>query len=286
MILKLIASLAIAGSSFHPAVGAHPPTDSLNAWVQAEKTLGHMTAQRIYYQSLPPSFTTDNFCSGLPLDATCVVSYKTPNQNVVSYVKSVPADRKVVLIFHHEPECGGTFPGHADFPSEQAFLNEFEIQSNLIRSADNPAVKVAMVACVTDYQLPYSPSQPGHDASNCGWIPPRQYVDFYYGDIYDNNVSGAWNIPGMLRWLQCTRDHHRRRGIAEWGIPHSTGCNAQLTRAEDLGLSYQFFERRMPRMQMLLYFWVDGLGVCQDWQFHEPDAVLEWHRIENGTVYK
>ncbi len=250
------------------------PTNALSSWKAANTAIGPLHTDRVFYRTLPSSYWADRYCSGLPAQVMCIVSYKTPTVNVAAYVKSVPTGRPVIMVFHHEPEDG-------DFPSGSAFVAAFEAQSNLIRAAaaGRSDIQVAMVAGTSRQYA--NPSGHGWD---CSYIPPARYVDHYFADIYDPTGVMLENDPGFTRWQYCTAGRHRSRGITEWGIGPTKCMTSGLTRAHVMARDEQWLRERFPHMYLLEYWWVDDSateGTCADWKFTSPAEISAWKSAED-----
>lgn len=250
--------------------------DSVQNWAKANSILDNgLQSDRVFYRTLPPSYSSDTNCSGLPAGVVCIVSFKTLNTNVVSYFKSVPDGHPVIGVFWHEPE--------GDFSSGSQYVGKFESQSRLIRSVHNHNVQVAMIAGGSQYM---NPQRHGWD---CSYIPPASYVNHYFMDLYDATDVGAMNIPSIHRWLHCTQGRHRSRGIAEMGIAPSKCSTSGMTRNQVLKSDLQWFPTVMPNMYLLEYWWSDSSGqtpsYCTDhWQFTDQTNIHTWIAAERGWL--
>lgn len=288
-LLGILSIAVVSFMSFSPASGSTRVatwigarggiTNNLSYWVDANKTIGPLQTDRVFYRTLPTSYWDDNYCSGLPASVMCIVSYKTPTTNVASYVSSVPKTRPFQITFNHEPEGG-------DFSSGASFVSQFEQQVDIIRAAANASgrtnVKPVMIAG-SSYQY----AKPERNGYNCSYIPPAKYVSHYYADIYDYDVVGLQNLPGFQRWLQCTSGLHRTRGITEMGIAPTFCSISGLTRTQVLRRNVNYLPTVMPKMFMLEYWWVDTRvtdGTCGDWKFTDSTTINLWKNILAGTV--
>jgi hypothetical protein len=247
-------------------------------WMTANDTIGSLQVDKIFYRrALPPSYSGST-CADLPKDVVCLIAYKTPTVNVASFVSSIPADRAVVMIFHHEPE--------GDFPSGSNYVAQFEAQSTLIRRAARDAPNVFVADDAASFQ--YLPGQPG---ANCSYIPPAAYADFYLADHYQPRPNGQKLPNGQhgedwTTWLNCVGRTHKPIGLAEYGLG-PCGANGSTTRARSL-LADNSYLKDLPSaigapVLIWSYWWVhqDPVSSCQDWKFDAPVTNV-WRSIQAG----
>jgi hypothetical protein len=236
-------------------------TSTLDGFDLANSAIGLLKATRLFYpHSLPASFA-GTVESQLPQGVIPIVSYKTLNTNVVSYVRSV--NRPLWLCFHHEPE-------HA-YSSGSVFVQQFESQSNLIRSVHNSFVKVIMIA--GSYQ--YRPGKIGHDGS---FIPPAQYVDYYGVDVYQYPQS-AWPSDGLAnygqfqRWLRLVKPLGKPLAITEYGIAGVSNAarDARIT------LDARYLQSAFGGKLALLEYWWNG-----ECQFTDAATIATWRAVVSG----
>lgn len=264
------ASSATARARARPArpaqfVGAH----ALN-WRSADSVIGPMRSDKIFYppsEPLPPRWPRDSY--GLARGALAIVAYKVPTENVLSFVRSIPRNRPVTMVFWQEPE--------AHLRASQ-FRAEFEQQSRLIHSARRPNVKVAFDASIWRYQPQYRASY------DCQFVPKRQYVDYYYGDVYEPNDQTLRGERQFQRWTHCTAHRGRRRGLAEYGLGD---CQGNAYRARTIMSDASYLSRNYPYLQVLSYWWNDtshnsGTSCHNDWQFTDHPGVSAWRALESA----
>jgi hypothetical protein len=267
-VLALAASPA--GAQAAKPAGAPPPVATwIGArsipWPTGNTAIGPLKTQRVFYPSALPARYSASQCASLPAGVMCVISYKTPGTNVASFVKSIPASRPVMMIFHHEPEGG-------DFASGAQFVSEFESQSDLIRSAAAAAgltnVQVAMAAGTYQYQ-------PGKAGTNCSYIPPAHYVDHYTADVYQPRLGGLQNRSGFVRWRACTQGLGRSRGVTEYGLG---SCSGAASRQQTMAADAVYLRSAFPHLYLLEYWWVDdsNVGPCRNWKFTDQATISEW----------
>lgn len=287
LLAALIAALWLVTSVFarSPAPAAYHVGAAAKDLGEANATIGPLHEVRVYEQTTLPGDYADTRCSQLPVE--CVLSYKDAMSYsaILSFVKTVPKSHPTIIVFHHEPECGGNGPGGEDM-SPATFRQEFEQQSSYIRKAakkaGNTSVQVAMVACSYSYQEPYDATERGHDGAypNCAFIPPRSYVDFYLVDIY-NYKPGSGNVavnPSTAAkwngWLKCVRGKNRRLGVAEYGlyVPGS----AATQRVKQLKADDRYFKTFAPATFPVWSYFYEG----PDWTFMDSPTIKEWKAIE------
>jgi hypothetical protein len=274
----VIAGLALAASpaaaqAAKPAGDLPPVATWIGArsdpWTTGNATIGPLRTQRLFYPAALPASYSGSSCASLPPGVLCVISYKTPNTNVASFVKSIPANRPVMMIFHHEPE--------GDFASGAQFVSEFESQSDLIRSAAAAAglanVQVAMAAGTFQYQ-------PGKAGADCSYIPPTRFVNHYTADVYQPRLGGLQNRSGFVRWRECTQGLGRTRGITEYGLG---SCPGATSREQTMSADAAYLRRAFPLLYLFEYWWMNdsNVGPCRDWKFTDQATITEF---KSGAV--
>jgi len=179
-------------------------------WQGANGAFGPLHSARIFYSGQLPASFVGSAGSDLPDDVTLVVSYRTADTNVASYVCSIPATKKVVLSYSHEPE-----QQDPRFASGADYVTAFTAQSAKIRAAAEScgvgSVKVAMIALTWSYAVT---TRRGY---TCSFIPPASTLDYYLADTYDRTQLSLAREPGFQRWKTCT-EGSVPRGLAEHGI--------------------------------------------------------------------
>lgn len=281
MIVPLLAAVALLVMAAPPAgaqtriatwIGARG-----TAWTTANSTIGPLQTQRVFYSTTLPTTFAKSQCAPLPGNVMCIVSYKTANTNVASFVSSIPAGRgaPVMMVFHHEPEN--------DFPSGADFVSEFDAQSAAIRAAARSAglstgptgeVEVDMTAGSYQYG---TASRHGYD---CSYIPPASAVDHYTVDVYQGELGGLAKNTGFVRWLTCTRGKGINRGITEYGLGD---CQGNTAREQDMAADAAYLPTVLPHLYLLEYWWVNTTSACdQSWQFTDAATIAEWKSIESG----
>lgn len=248
-------------------------------WMTANKSIGALQLDKIFYPRALPVSYRGSTCAGLPKKVVCLVAYKTPTVHVGSFVSSIPAGRTVVMIFHQEPE--------GDFPSGQDFVGQFEHQSALIRRAANgaPNMFVADDAGTSRYQ-------PGYPGADCSYIPPAAYTDFYFADHYEPRPTGLDLPKGQqggdwARWLSCVEPMHKPIGLAEYGLG-TCSARGNVAREQAL-LSDSSYLKSLPaviRAPVLIwnYWWVNDsvFSLCKDWLF-TGTMLNAWRSVKAGT---
>jgi hypothetical protein len=276
--LALVFAAAVnAGAATKPHrvatwIGAHSNLGDPATWAAANAAIGPLQTQRVFFTpTLPASYADDPQCSTLPAAAMCVISWQTPDVNVASYVRSIPSSRHVEMVFTHEPE-GTANSGAPKFPSGAAFVAAFKTQSAEVRAAaaGRKNIEVAMVAELYEYG---APGMPGY---GCSYIPPKSTVDHYFADLYDPTGTLAADDPGLARWMSCTANMGKTRGLAEWGVGPSSCIASGLTREQVMSQDLADFAHLFPSMFLLEYWWVDNSVTsgqpCRNWQFATSEA--------------
>jgi hypothetical protein len=267
-------------------IGAAEP-GSVAGWQAGDAAIGPLQTQRVFYPGPLPRAYTGSYCEQLERvngdGLTCIVSYKDADlatNNVVSYVRSIPADVNAWLVFHHEPE-DDTFPGGGG----REFVMDFERNVAAIRSAAGCTdchIKVAMAANAYQYHSAGRYSL----GTGCSFIPPAQYVDAYFVDVYEPKPTGAplERGPASIEWddwLHCVTaadeaasGHRKPLGIAEYGLGTAApdAIRARTIRADDTYL-------RSFRHLALWEYW----DVGPEWAVTgHPLAAAAWRSVAGG----
>jgi hypothetical protein len=257
-----ISSHGRRAAQFRPAqyVGAH----ALD-WSQANRVLGPMRSDKVFYpasQPLPPRWPKNSY--GVSRGALAIVAYKVPTKNVLSFVRSIPRNHEVTMVFWQEPEA------HV---SASWFRSEFEAQARLIHSAHRSNVTIAYDASTYRYQ------RWDRSAYDCQYVPPRHYADYYFGDVYEQNDQSLRRLPWFERWVHCTAHHGRARGLAEYGLG---SCQGTFVRMETMLGDASYLGRHFPYLHVLSYWWDQRKSTsCHtDWQFTDPGTINAWREIE------
>jgi hypothetical protein len=173
--------------------------------------------------------------------------------------------------------------------SAATFTAAFEEQSDLIRSAHNPEVRVATSAKISQYR-------PGVNvaATRCGYIPPPDYVDYYLAAVYDPYLRGIAKTDGggFGVWQRCTSAPHRPRGLVEYGlglgIPGSTSCEPESRRTEVMRSDIGYLRARLPDLVVLEYWWStrEANPPCvRSWQFPTGSSTGDlWRTLARHTI--
>lgn len=233
---------------------------------EALAKLGPLENQRLFWKASLPANFTKTPGHDLPKGVTAVVSYKEPTTNVKSFLQSIPADRPVIMIYHHEPEeeYGG---------NGKKFVAEFVAQSKLIRSVAGANVKVAMAAMTYQYDK-------NRNGVGCDYIPPPESVDYYLADNYVDTPDGDGlaKDPEWLGWLGCVEGKGKPLGLAEYGLGTGAGnaVRAQTMRRDDAYIKANF-----PDFVIWSYWWVD-MGGKQNYKFTDAAGIAAWKSISLG----
>lgn len=273
-------------------------------WTTANNTIGPLQTDKIFYnpaagRPLPSTFPGST-CDSLPANVVCLITYKpidptnytTIDPTVTSFVRSIPSDRTVIMIYYNEPEnINNNISG-------STFVTEYEHEVGVVRQAANdaPNVFTAMAAMAYEYRNP-SPGDPGGDARNCSYIPPPQYTDFYLIDAYQamttgkdlaNETTGEWN-----NWLSCVSGYNKPIGLAEYGLGTQTSsCINGGTREESMVADDAYLESLAGSSTinapviMWEYWWADDSAKtgdpCKNWKFTDSTTINNWQSIEAG----
>jgi hypothetical protein len=271
---RIVEAAAVGGAHHHHFFSPSRPAQFVGAyaadWRNANRVLGPMRSDKIFYppwEPLPQRWPKTSY--GLTRGALAIVAYKYPTKNVLSFVRSIPRTREVAMVFWQEPE--------AHVPASQ-FMSEFKAQSRLIRSAHRSNVAVAFDAGTYRYQ-PWDRS-----AYSCGYVPPRRYVDYYFGDVYETNDQSLQHLPYFQRWVHCTAHRGRARGLAEYGLGN---CQGSVVRAKTILADTAYMSRSFPHLHVLSYWWSDtspnsGTSCHTDWQFTDRTTISAWRGIESA----
>lgn len=267
-------------------------------WTAANSQIGPGDTHRIFYGgNLPASFDSD----GTPANVTCIVSYKVTGTNFASYVNSIPANRQVILIFHHEPEGDTQFTGGADF------VSQFKAQSDSLRAlgchpgGSHPNVRIAMCAAGFPYRNNGTADVlAGNYLRGLGATSPASgwpYVDMFTKDIYQGSGGTGdavgWSTNGLANnqywqnWLGLVTDPSvvgtvQPLGITEYGVDDPVGNTARNTRIK-LDLAYLAANSfNGAPWQMMCYWWESLAGDPNQAQFTDAPTIATWQQAETG----
>lgn len=283
-------------------IGAEDGSGGCQAFSAANSAIGPLQACKIFYgpgSALPGTYS-GSVCASLPVNVTCLISYKVMTTNVASYVESIPAGRNVILTYWQEPE-NDSF-SYNGLTGGAAYVAEYENQVNLIRSsaasASRANVFVAMDAM--DYQYDQGTSHNlGGAGGACSFIPPSSYADFYLSDHYEFTASGSnmsadsgsraeWN-----GWLGCVKGQGKPIGVAEYGLNcgQTGGSGAEpnaLTTSKGMAADNTYLQGNPDGLPVAIweYWWDtngDPSGNCQFTPGGSPggsQAVQKWRASE------
>jgi hypothetical protein len=203
-----------------------------------QAAIGPGETHRLFYQSLPATFDAD----GSPASVTVFASFKAQltQAQIQPYIHTMPAGRKLVLIYHHEPE--------GDYTTGAQFVSEFQQESTRIRAAASAEGRSADVrVCMCSAGAPYRPAANGGDAEALAGNYLRglgPYVDMFTKDVYQGSggTSGTyWSSNGLANlsywtsWLALVTDPSvvgtiKPLGITEYGVDDPVGNTARYNR--------------------------------------------------------
>ena len=267
-------------------IGVRPPGNTLANFQTANTSVGPVMTARYFNGGALPAKFAGTIYDQLPAGVIPIISYKTMNTNVASFVKSVT--KPTWIIYHHEPEGN-------DYPNGAAFVNEFKSQSDLIRAQNNPFVKVVM--CAGSYQY-----RNGGNGTDGSYLPPSRYVDYYTIDIYQHQSQAwSWSSKGLennqawVNWTALVRPLGKPFGITEYGIDqdNTTTALANSTRNERIKLDCAYLRANFTPDELILweYWWIDvGAGgnpstsPNEYYQFTDSATENTWKQIASGTL--
>jgi len=273
-------------------IGAETTPGDCASFSTADSTIGPLQSCKIFYDpnTVLPSSYSGSVCDGLPQDVTCLITYKVATTHVASFVGSIPAGKNVILNYWQEPE-------HSWSGTGASFVSAFETQSNLIRASTTAAnaenVFVAMDS--TNYQ--YGTTSSDDNGTDCSFIPPSAYADFYFGDQYEQTAPGT-NIANdplpstppndsvsikWSNWLSCVSPQNKPIGLAEVGYNcgQSGGVGSDpngATTTSAMAADNTYLAGDPDGLPVVLYeyWWNSNVG-CQ---FTGASQVSEWQSIE------
>jgi hypothetical protein len=268
-------------------VGAETSAGDCDQFSAANSTIGPLQSCKVFYDpsvALPSSFNGST-CDGLPQNVTCVISYKVATTNVSNFVGSIPAGKNVVLIYWQEPE-------HSWSGTGASFVTAFETQSNLIRTSTTAANAENVFVAMDSSNFQYGAAGGGNsNGTDCSFIPPSAYADFYFADQYERNSSGN-NFANDIKdngvntewnnWLSCVSPQNKPIGVAEVGYNcggDGTGANPNgATTTQAMGADNTYLAGDPAGLPVVLYeyWWNNNVG-CQ---FTGSSQINEWHSIE------
>jgi hypothetical protein len=296
VIAVLLSSLGFIGGQAAQAqtpVAAYTGAYAKNAptWPVADQKIGPLQSDKYFYDTLPTSYDDPTWggapgcgTSTYPSNILCIITYDIPTTNLASFIKSMNGTHhEIILVFVNEPE------GPGKFPSGQAYVKEFEGQSNLIReyvkeylsSATRPEIQIAEDSTYYQYD-PGTKHDNGGSVSSpggCPYIVPTQYLNYYLIDIYRHMSSAAslgqnveWNT-----WAACTKNGNGvDRGIAEYGV--NCGNNNSSVLTDTLIDDNTYLKENFPGLEVWNLWYYGGCVFGNKY-----GAITEWKTIEAGN---
>ena len=272
---------------------------SVQAWLQMHSTVfgGQNNANKQFYSGTQKMSTwqtghlpTDNE-SQLPPGALKVITYKDAQiPSLAGYVRSIPADQEVWMVYFQEAEN--------DYPNgDYATFIKTTIQcSDTIRAVGNPNVKVVQDSAGSKYGVKGSTAQQGL------WVVPPEHIDIYAVDCYQNAAAGGWPTQGLANftefqtWLSVYAKLGRPLAITEYGLD---ACQGDAARNARLMLDHAYLQTAFgggPKavspfpLQAWIYWYSNCTAGqlatdCQhQHQFTDAASVATWTSVCAGTL--
>ena len=237
---------------------------------QAVSQIGTPKVTRLFYKALPAKFDRQ----GIPSGVLLIVSYKEENTNVASYVRSIPSNQPVQLVFHHEPEM--------DYTSGSTFVSQFNAQEKLAKVA-NPNVPFAFIGGGFSYRS-------GHHGYTGSFIPPnadRYYLDSYQRGVGYSPIRPAAQDPSVQRYMALlTQKGKRFNGFTEYGRGATDATHpltsAMVQQRVSVYAADDAYLRSLRGVQVWSYWYTtDGSGSNSGRQWRLTDATSQraWRSI-------
>jgi hypothetical protein len=262
MLVTVPAEAATAQST--PLVGARVNDITFK---QATTELGSLKVTRLFYQKLPSTFNRQ----GIPNGVLLIVSYKQPNTNVASYVRSIPTGQQVQLVFHHEPE--------ADYADGSTFVSEFNAQQKLAEAA-NQSIRFAFVAGAFAYRS-------GHQGYSGSFIPPhadRYYLDSYQRGVAYSPIRPAAQDPAVQRYMALLAQKGKLfNGFTEYG----RGCKDATQPLTDAMVQQRLkvfaadntYLRSLRGIRVWSYWYTTDVKSDRQWRLTDSRSQQGWRAI-------
>jgi hypothetical protein len=282
LLIAAIAVFAALAAPF-PSPRPHPPsgvgpllvgarTNDIS-WSQATSEVGALKVTRLFYGTLPTKFTRQ----GIPEGVELIVSYKTQNTNVASYLASIPHGEAVQLAYHHESE--------GDYADGSTFVSQFNAQEQIAHQA-NPAIPFVFIGGGYQYG---SAKRSGYDGS---FIPPA--ADRYYLDSYQQGITGsplrpASQDPSVQRFITLLHERGKQfNGFTEYGrgmtdSTHPLTADLVQQRLNVLSADDTYL-RSLPGFQVWSYWYTNdsktaGTNPVKQWRLTDTKSQQAWRNI-------
>lgn len=264
------AGAAPSGSTY---VGAWGGPDS-TGYASANAAIGPLDATKVFYGTLPATWAGSK-SAAFPAGTVQVIAYNTPDTNVVSFAKSIPAGQIVYFSYQSEQEAA-----YAGAAGAAQFVSQWEAQVNLIRSVGN--ADLGYVPSSAIYQYDGSNAA----ATACDYLPPPQYVTAYGADVYQHQLGGGgtWpanglsDFPRFQSWLHCV-PAGARIAITEYGVDGTVSAAERNTRIQQ---DAAYLATLNP---LTWIYWYGNMGSpAKDYIFTDAPTVATWKAIEAGNV--
>lgn len=247
---------------YHLKVGAHT-----NNWTTDNAAIGPLKAQRLFRSGALPTQFAGSLADGYPDDVTVYLSYKTAGATA-SFVASIPGNKRIRLIYHHEPE--NEYGGNG-----AAFVAEFVAEYGIVK-ATNPGIDMGMAAMTYQYKA-------GRHGAGGTFLPPPGSVDFYAADNYESVPQRLSSSVEFLGWYNLVKDRNKELVLTEYGVgdvavaPYSTE-RVLTMQADNAWLSAN------GRFSDWLYWYSSGANGT-NWKFTDQPSKNMWSilcRTHNG----
>jgi hypothetical protein len=248
-----------------------PTAASISAdYTWATGYLGSLNCTKLFYPGTLPQFFGNTLADNLEAGVLPVICYNTPDTNVTTYCQGVT--KPVILVYDQEPEGKGS--------AGATFVSEFKRQSDMIRGAGNPLVKVAVDSGGYLYGLTGSGTPrdadvyAGNFLTGLGSVSAssgQPYADMFLIDCYpdadNSDLLSTW--PAFQRWLALVTDTsivgvERPKGLGEYGRGAQDGSATRLSRFQS-DMSYLtdtssggFLGQQAFPVQFFSYWWADN----------------------------
>lgn len=226
--------------------------------------VGPVGGMRLFY---PAALSTTYDASQLPSGVVPFVSYKTPQTNIASFLKSLPASGR--LTFHHEPE--------ADYPSGAAFTGEFDREYQSAKAARS-SIPFGMIAGAYQYRAGAGGASQGNGYDG-SYLPSE--ADFYGFDTYQPKgpLTPLEKDPRFQRWYSLVKDRGKPLYVTEYGRGDTADHSLDAERAALIPVDAAYL--RKIGVQAWMYWFTSGTtGV--NWRFTDQGSIDAWRKVAAG----
>lgn len=251
----------------------------LEAFREADRSMGPLTMRRSFDRSLPSSFADSNAAGDAAAGLRSFVSWKPPDGDVRGAAKG-RYDRQVTAWARSVPRSG-VFATAFHEPENDMTAEEFvALHRHLYRvvKAANPTIRWGPVYMA----YWWDPGQPGHYVGDpAAWWPGEDTADFVGLDWYAERPEPMTQSPSFRHWYAVMAPTDLPLLIVEYGqyvlAPGETSRPAlERARAEAIRTDAAWIA---AHAQVTGWLYWQGTGPAGDWAMRDEESLAAWRDV-------